>query len=125
MFGLSCTTLLKLIGKIHNTPGDWYIMQSSGGAKGTDMLTHVRAVLSILKFRGHPDLQSTVVSKAQNYWLKITGASEMQHEPGCEGVHDQRPGALASTRAGQEPGDMVYKYWQSSLLEKIGATSNF
>ena len=24
----------------------------------------------------------------------------------------------------QEPGDMVYKYWQSSLLEKI-ATSNF
>ena len=53
---------------------DWYNMQSSGGAKGTDMLTHVRAVLSILKFRGHPDLQSTVVSKAQNYWLKITGA---------------------------------------------------
>ena len=24
----------------------------------------------------------------------------------------------------QEPGDMVFKYWQSSLLEKI-ATSNF
>ena len=53
------------------------VVYRAGGAKGTDMLTHVRAVLSILKFRGHPDLQSTVVSKAQNYWLKITGASEM------------------------------------------------
>ena len=100
---------------------DWYNMQSSGGAKGTDMLTHVRAVLSILKFRGHPDLQSTVVSKAQNYWLKITGASEM-HTRGVKVfmINGQGRWRLHA----QEPGDMVYKYWQSSLLEKI-ATSNF
>ena len=31
---------------------------------------------------------------------------------------------VRSIPAAQEPGDMVYKYWQSSLLEKI-ATSNF
>ena len=32
--------------------------------------------------------------------------------------------AFDSMADAQEPGDMVYKYWQSSLLEKI-ATSNF
>ena len=91
------------------------------GAPSCDMLTHVRAVLSILKFRGHPDLQSTVVSKAQNYWLKITGASEM-HTRGVKVfmINGQGRWRLHA----QEPGDMVYKYWQSSLLEKI-ATSNF
>ena len=63
------------------------------------MLTHVRAVLSILKFRGHPDLQSTVVSKAQNYWLKITGASEM-HTRGVKVFMINGQGRwLASTRA--------------------------
>ena len=66
-------------------------------------------------------LQSTVVSKAQNYWLKITGASEM-HTRGVKVfmINGQGRWRLHA----QEPGDMVYKYWQSSLLEKI-ATSNF
>ena len=75
----------------------------------------------LVAFRGHPDLQSTVVSKAQNYWLKITGASEM-HTRGVKVfmINGQGRWRLHA----QEPGDMVYKYWQSSLLEKI-ATSNF
>ena len=95
-------------------------MQSSGGAKGTDMLTHVRAVLSILKFRGHPDLQSTVVSKAQNYWLKITGASEM-HTRGVKVfmINGQGRWRLHA----QDPPEMVYKYCQS--IEAQGEAGDF
>ena len=54
-------------------------------------------------------------------WLKITGASEM-HTRGVKVfmINGQGRWRLHA----QEPGDMVYKYWQSSLLEKI-ATSNF
>ena len=80
-----------------------------------------RVVRLLPRHSPHPDLQSTVVSKAQNYWLKITGASEM-HTRGVKVfmINGQGRWRLHA----QEPGDMVYKYWQSSLLEKI-ATSNF
>ena len=37
----------------------------------------VRAVAAALKFRGHPDLLNTDIRTMQNYWLKITGDSEM------------------------------------------------
>ena len=85
------------------------------------MLRRVRAVAAALKFRGHPDLLNTEIRTLQNYWLKITGDSVMH----SRNVKPHMINGQGRWRLhAQEPGDMVYKYWQSSLLEKI-ATSNF
>ena len=85
------------------------------------MLRRVRAVAAALKFRGHPDLLNTDIRTLQNYWLKITGDSEMHtRNVKAHMINGQGRWRLHA----QDPPDMVFKYCQSKLAEKL-ETSNF
>ena len=96
-------------------------LSSSGKKKGVNMLRRVRAVAAALKFRGHPDLLNTDIRTMQNYWLKITGDSEMH----TRNVKPHMINGQGRWRLhAQDPPDMVFKYCQSKLQEKL-ETSNF
>ena len=75
----------------------------------------------------------TCITSSTSHTQANTGpltAPKCGHEWEAHGDVRRYPPARAINGQGrwrlhaQEPGDMVYKYWQSSLLEKI-ATSNF
>ena len=79
------------------------------------------AAPAALKFRGHPDLLNTDIRTLQNYWLKITGDSEMHtRNVKAHMINGQGRWRLHA----QDPPDMVFKYCQSKLAEKL-ETSNF
>jgi hypothetical protein len=74
-----------------------------------------------LKFRGHPDLLNTEIRTLQNYWLKITGDSVMH----TRNVKPHMINGQGRWRLhAQDPPEMVFKYCQSLLEEKL-ETSNF
>ena len=94
-------------------------LKSSGGTDS--LLPRVRAVLLFLQHGGHPDLILVDVPRVTNYWMKITGASESA----TRGVPEWLRNGQGRWRLNaQEPCQMVRKYIQSTLEEKL-STSDF
>ena len=93
--------------------------KSSGGNDA--LLPRVRAVLLYLQHTGHPDLLLADVPRITNYWMKITGASEAASRKVPEYL---RNGQGRWRLLAKEPTQMVQKYIQSTLDEKL-TTSDF
>ena len=94
-------------------------LKSSGGNDA--LLPRVRAVLLYLQHTGHPDLLLADVPRITNYWMKITGASEAASRKVPEYL---RNGQGRWRLLAKEPTQMVQKYIQSTLDEKL-TTSDF
>ena len=96
-------------------------LKLSGGRGSDSLLPRVRAVLLFLQHEGHPDLILADVPRITNYWMKITGASESA----SRGVPEWLRNGQGRWRLNaQEPSQMVRKYIQSTLEEKL-STSDF
>jgi hypothetical protein len=74
-----------------------------------------------LQHTGHPDLLLADVPRITNYWMKITGASEAASRKDPEYL---RNGQGRWRLLAKEPTQMVQKYIQSTLDEKL-TTSDF
>jgi hypothetical protein len=94
-------------------------LKPSGGSDS--LLPRVRAALLFLQHEGHPDLILADVPRITNYWMKTTGASESASRGVPEWLRNGQGRWRLNAR---EPSQMVRKYIQSTLEEKL-STSDF